>query len=69
MQAEFLEFLIDFANIGFLNMFIFKNAVLHFEKIKLLASDVWNEFTLPRCKTDRFKNSFIMASSRIVNNF
>ena len=26
------------------------------------------KFTLPRCKTNRFKNSFIMASSRIVNN-
>ena len=25
-------------------------------------------FTLPRCKTNRFKNSFFMASSRIVNN-
>ena len=27
------------------------------------------KFTLPRCKTNRFKNSFIMASSRNVNNF
>ena len=26
-------------------------------------------FTLPRYKTDRFKNSFFMASGRIVNNF
>ena len=26
-------------------------------------------FTLPRCKTNRFKNSFFMASGRIVNNF
>ena len=26
------------------------------------------KFTLPRCKTNRFKNSFIMASNRIVNN-
>ena len=26
-------------------------------------------FTLPRCKTHRFKNSFFMASGRIVNNF
>ena len=25
--------------------------------------------TLPRCKTNRFKNSFFRASGRIVNNF
>ena len=25
-------------------------------------------FTLPQCKTNRFKNSFFMASSKIVNN-
>ena len=26
-------------------------------------------FTLPHCKTNRFKNSFFMASGRMVNNF
>ena len=26
-------------------------------------------FTSPRCKTNRFKNSFFMASGRIANNF
>ena len=26
-------------------------------------------FTLPCCKTNRFKNSFFMASGRMVNNF
>ena len=26
-------------------------------------------FTVPHCKTNRFKNSFFMASGRIVNNF